>query len=83
MRKGIEYGLPTERERELIIYLANCIDEWIKKNETTRGELMCALTEMMAILIIEQVPESSTITSKIEEIEALCECLKLKVKNNS
>lgn len=71
-------GAPTDREIELINYLSNCLNSWIKEHETMRRELVCALFKLCHIVFGEQTPLE--LEEQLNEVDEFCYYLKEKIK---
>lgn len=80
--KGVEWGTPTEKERNLIIYLGECIARWIEEYETDRSELMCAIGAISSLLFTKETPIKD-LKGQYEEIDAFCNFLKLCVRKEA
>ena len=78
--KGIEYGTPTDNETKFIHYLGNCIADYIEKTPTDRSEILAAFTIFCTLMFTKQTPITD-IEKQCQEIDAFCECLKLRARN--
>ena len=81
MRKGIEYGKPNAKEKALIRYLGECLAKWVENNPTERSELLCALTAICSLMFTHKTPIQD-VDKQCEEIDAFCECLKLRARDS-
>jgi hypothetical protein len=43
----------TQREKELTFALGSLLEDWISKNKTDRSELICALSNLCAVIFTE------------------------------
>lgn len=77
---GIEFGEITKREKELLFYLGNCIADWVENKKTERGELLCVFTILCHLMFTKQTPITD-IEKQCAEVDAFCECLKLRIRN--
>ena len=79
IEKGIQWGKPTERERNLMLYIGECIAQWLEKNKTDRSELICAFSAICAVIFTKDTPLKN-IEDQCKEIDSFCHFLKLKAK---
>ena len=77
--KGIEWGKPTQREKDLMIYLGECIAKWIEKNETERGELLCAFSLICTLIFTKETPIKD-VEKQCQEIDTFCHFLKIRAR---
>jgi hypothetical protein len=79
---GIEFGKITKREKDLLFHLGNCLAEWIENNKTERGELLCVLTILCHLMFAKQTPITDK-EKQCDEVDAFCECLKLRIREDN
>jgi hypothetical protein len=77
---GLESGKITKREKKLLFYLGNCIADFCEKNKTERSEMLCGFTILCHLMFSKQTPITDK-EKKCEEVDAFCECLKIKIRN--
>lgn len=79
--KGIEWGKPTEKERALMLYLSECIADWVEAKKTDRRELICAFSLICHLIFSKDTPIKN-VDDQCKEIDAFCEFLKLRARSN-
>jgi hypothetical protein len=77
--EGIHWGEPTERERELILFLGECIANGLEKYNSNRGELICAFSLLCSLIFTEQTPIKD-VEDQCREIDSFCEFIKLRAR---
>lgn len=72
----------TKREKDLTFFLGDALEKWIEKHKTERGELMCVLSTLCAVIFTEDTPFKGDITKQVREIDAFCNYLKFLAGRN-
>jgi len=75
--QGIEYGKPTERERELMHELGHFLANLIEKSKIERSELICAFSLICHLIFSVDTPIKD-VDQQIQEIESFCHFLKIR-----
>ena len=82
MMRGVEYGKMTKRETDMLFYMGESIANWIDKNNNTRGELLCVISHLCAVLFTEDTPYKGDIPKQVQDINDFCNYLKFMTGRN-
>jgi hypothetical protein len=74
-------GRMTEREKELMFYLGNCIADYIEKHKSTRQEMLCALSLNFHALFSKDTPIVD-VEEQCAEIDSFCDYLKFRARRH-
>ena len=80
--RGVEYGKMTKREKDMLFFLGENIANWIEKYQTNRGELLCVISRLCAVLFTQNTPYKDDIPKKIQDIDDFCNFLKFMTRKD-
>ena len=78
--RGVTKGNMSQREKDLSNFLGKNIADWIEKHETSRDELLCAISPIICVLFIDESPYKDDIHKKLQDIDDFCNFLKFVAK---